>query len=66
MMPDEGVIRPLTEAEIELQHREASWLDFELAHDHRKRQAKKNAELEASCFAINPGDGLWSWITCST
>ena len=39
-MPDEGVIRPLTEAEIELQHREASWLDFELAHDHRKRQAK--------------------------
>ena len=35
MMPDEGVILPLAEAEIELQHREASWLDFERAHDRR-------------------------------
>ena len=41
MMLDEGVILPFPEAEIELQHREASWLDFELAHDPRKRQAKK-------------------------
>ena len=36
-----GVVLPHAEAEIELQHREASWLDFELAHDHCKRQAKK-------------------------
>ena len=36
MMPDEEVILPLAEAEIELQHREASWLDFDLAFDHRK------------------------------
>ena len=40
------------EAENELQHRGASWLEFELAHDHRERQAN-NAELEAGVFARN-------------
>ena len=57
MMHDEGVILPLAEAETELRHREASWLDFELAHDHCKRQAKKR-RIRGKLFRWTS----WRWI----
>ena len=58
IMHDAGEFSASAEAEIELQHREASWLEFELAHDHCKRQKKKHRRTGGRCFRQKS----WRWI----